>query len=162
MEKQNKPIETLTDKAFSRLVFTSILAIFVCICGLCSTTYAWFVHTIPSSGNEIKMADECLLEVSVTVDEAELPDIERGVELEVGREYTVVLSLLPNTASGYCIITAGAESYYTEYIARHTEPDGKNVSFTLTVEETKTVTFTPRWGIYAKSPDILDGASVTI
>ena len=100
MEQQNKPKAKLTDKAFSRLVLTSVLAIIVCIVCLCSTTYAWFTDSAPSNENEIKMAETFDLTVTVTKDGTPLADIENGVELEAGVVYTVTLSLPAGSASG--------------------------------------------------------------
>ena len=155
MEEQNKTTEKLTDKAFSRLVLMSVLAILFCIICLCSTTYAWFTDSVPSSGNQIKSAESCNLSVTITHNGNELTEIENGVELVAGEVYTVTLSLPSGSASGYCLIEAGGNTYYSEYIARHTEETPKTVSFTVKVEETQTVTFTKRWGIYSDEGDVM-------
>ena len=158
MDEQNKKTDALTDKAFLRLMVTSFLAIFVCIVCLCSTTWCWFSDSAPSSDNRIAMASECLLEVTVAEDGTALADIENGVELQAGVAYIVTLSLPADTASGYCVISAGTQTYYTDYIARHSDPVPKTVSFTLSVGTTQTVTFTPRWGIYAQESDVRESA----
>ena len=157
MEEQNKVKQMLSDKAFSHLLFTSALGIVLCIVCLCSTTFAWFTDNAPSKGNEIKMAEDCRLTVTVSLDGTVLTDIGNGVELETGKTYKVVLSLPPDTASGYCLITAGGKTYYTDYILRHSAPEAQIAVFALTVEETQTVKFTPRWGIYAADSDVVDG-----
>lgn len=157
MEEQNKIKEMLSDKAFSRLLLTSLLGIFVCIICLCSTTFAWFSDDAPSSRNEITMAGDCLLSVSVSCEGTVLTGIEDGVELEAGKSYEVTLTLPPNTASGYCLLTAGGVNYYTDYISRHTEETEKTVTFTLTVVTTQTVKFTTRWGIYATDSSVQNG-----
>ena len=54
MKKQNN--EKLSDKAFARLVLTSILGILVCIICLCSTTYAWFSGSVQVDSNTLKAA----------------------------------------------------------------------------------------------------------
>ena len=69
MKKQNN--EKLSDKAFARLVLTSILGILVCIICLCSTTYAWFTGSVQVDSNTFKAADACLLSVSVYKDGAD-------------------------------------------------------------------------------------------
>lgn len=154
MEQENKKIDKLTDKAFSRLVVTSIIGIFMCIVCLCSTTFAWFKDDAPSEGNRIQMADECLLAVTVSKDGTPIEGIENGVALEAG-VYDVTLSLPGNTASGYCLITAGGVNYHTDYIVRHTE-DMKEISFKLVVDTAQTVVFTPRWGIFTGESDIVE------
>ena len=157
MEQQNNTKSKLTDKAFSRLVFTSILGIFVCIVCLCSTTYAWFSDSAPSNGNQIKMAEECTLSVYVVKDGTALENIEDGVELEAGVEYLVMLSLPAGSSSGYCLISAGGITYYSDYIVSHTDPEPQTKSFVLKVETTQTVKFTSRWGIYAQDSHVVDG-----
>ncbi len=158
LKKQKTNTDQLTDKAFSRLVLTSILGILVCIVCLCSTSYAWFSDEAPSNKNEIKTAGECLLTVTVNDQtNAVLEGIEDGVELKADTEYTVTLSLPSDTASGYCLITADGVSYYTDYIARHSSGEVKTLSFTLTVAEDQVVVFTPRWGIYAGESNVLNG-----
>ena len=157
MEEQNEKEEVLTDKAFSRMLLTSVLGILFCIVCLCSTTFAWFTDSAPSAQNEINVADECLLSVTVTESGEELENIESGVLLEAGKEYTVKLSLPSGSASGYCMIVAGDNTYYSDYIARHSETEPQTVVFTLTVGEDRTVVFKPHWGIYSKDADVVDG-----
>lgn len=158
MEEQNNKPDKLTDKAFSRLLVTSILGILVCVACLCSGTWAWFTASVAGSDNEIKMADNCLLTVTVAASGEALENIESGVELVTGVTYTVTLSLPANTGSGYCLIKTTNDTYYTDYIARH-EGETVTVSFDLTVGETQTVTFTPRWGIYAGDCDVVTDES---
>lgn len=205
MEKQNNKNGKLMDEAFTRLVVMSLLAVCICIVCLCSTTFAWFSDSVPSNGNEIKMADKCLLTVKVTKEvvesvsgedgaengvepengegsvsvgdaeqgvdpenandgaeaentkvTVELENIEDGVELEAGVPYTVTLELPANSASGYCLISAGENKYYTDYIANHKDSEPHKFSFTLIVETTQMVKFTPRWGIYSRESDVVN------
>ena len=156
MEQQNNNTKKLTDKAFSRLLFTSILGILFCIVCLCSSSYAWFTGSVSGDGNEIKTAAECLLEVTVSKDGVAIDGIEEGVNLEAG-EYEVTLSLPGDTASGYCLIKAGGANYYSDYILRHSGDEPQTKSFILKVETEQTVTFTNRWGIYATDSHVVDG-----
>ena len=160
MEEQNTPTnDRLTDKAFSRFLVTSILSILACIVCLCSTTYAWFSDNAPSNSNKIQTATECLLEVSVirANDMVEFTDVDKGIILSPDEEYQVTLSLPASSSSGYCLISAGAAEYYTDYILRHDEELPKTVTFTLTVAEATNVTFTPRWGIYSGESSVIEG-----
>ena len=160
LEQQNKKHpDKLTDKAFLRLAVTSVLAILFCIICLCSTTFAWFSDSAPSAGNEIKTANDCKLEVTVVNKNSgeALQNIENGVELVKGESYEVTLSLPGNTASGYCVIkTADGAEYYTDYILRHEGATPVEYSFILSVEETQTVSFTPRWGIFSRESDLVE------
>ena len=161
MEQQNR--EKLSDKAFARLAITSILGILVCIICLCSSTFAWFTDSAPSSGNEIKTADGCGLSVTVTLNGVAIEDIESGVELAASDDpYVVTLSLPAGTASGYCLITVGGNTYYTDYILRHEDPVVHTITFELVVETTQTVTFTPRWGIHTKDCDVADNGELIL
>ena len=155
---QQNTTKKLTDKAFSRLIILAVSGILLSIFCLCSTTYAWFVASIPNTGNAIQTADECLLAVSVSRDGSELERIEDGVALEAGVPYSVTLTLPSDSASGYCLVTAGGEVYYTAYLARHNDPEPKSVSFTVMVGSAQTIKFTPKWGIYAGESDLVDGA----
>ncbi len=156
MKIKNSIKETLTDKAFSRLALTSVLAILICMACLCSTTYAWFTNNTQSVGNEIKSSNVGDFSVEVTApDGTELTGIENGVELVADEIYTVTLSLSGGNASGYCLISAGGENYYSDYILRH-ESVRKTISFHLTVKTTQTVVFTPRWGIYTGDSDVVN------
>lgn len=73
----------------------------------------------------------------------------------------MTLSLPPDTA-GYCVITAGENTYRTEYIARHTESEPKTLTFSLVVATAQTVTFTPRWGIYTQEANVRSGGAILI
>ena len=157
MEQQNRTTEKLTDKAFLRLVVTSILGIIVCIVCLCSTSYAWFTAGVPSEKNELRAAGECKLEVTVSPEGGTAIDgIENGVELEAG-EYIVALLLPADSPSGYCVIEAGGTTYYSDYIVSHKEPAPQIKAFKLKVETTQVVTFTVRWGIYTRDSDVIGG-----
>lgn len=159
MDKENKTPDKLTDKAFSRLLFTSVLGIVICLVCLCSATWAWFSDSIPSDNNNIQSASECLLDVSVYKDGTVLSgSIEDGVILEEGATYTVVLSLPKDSSSGYCIITAGGVSYKTDYIAHHTNELPETLSFTLTVAKEQKVFFKTHWGIYSDESDVKNGS----
>ena len=171
-ESQDK----LTDKTFIRLIVTSILAITICIVCLCSSTWAWFNTSVSGSGNEIKSAGECLLEIKITVPDPgdttknipladdngnAITNFEEGVNIVPGKIYTVTLTLPAGaTSSGYCLISTGGVDYCSEYIYRESAPN--TVVFNLTVEQQQKVTFTPRWGIFLKDPDVKNGETINI
>lgn len=164
MKKQNN--EKLSDKAFARLVLTSILGILVCIICLCSTTYAWFTGSVQVNNNTLKAADACLISVSVYKDGAEgaLATVDTVnaamLECEEGT-YTVTLTLPKESASGYLIITANGQDYYSDYLQRNDEND-QTLTFTLNVATVQTVTFTARWGIYSGECSVNNGETLTI
>ena len=155
--KQDK----LTDKAFTQSIAVSVISILVCVVALCSSTWAWFTASVAGEDNQIKMADACLLSVTVTSSGEALENIESGVALTAGESYTLTISLPANSASGYCLIQTQERDYHTEYIARH-EGETQTRTFTVTVDETQTVAFIARWGIYASECDVADGETLHI
>ena len=148
MKKQNN--DALTDKAFARLVLTSILGVLACIVCLCSTTYAWFTGSVQGTNNKIQTANSCLLTVTAHQGGAEKAsvDTQSTLTLECQGEYTVTLTLPKESASGYLILTVGGVDYYTDYLQRNNEVD-QTLTFTLNVLSTQNVTFKARWGIFS-------------
>ena len=148
----------MSDKAFSRLILTSVIGVLVCIACLCSTTFAWFTDSAPSAKNEIKMASECLLSIAVSQNGTPLSDIEGGAELSAGVEYVVTLSLPRGSSSGYCVITtADGTKYKSDYLVAHDNATPTTSTFILTVEETQVVGFASHWGIYSSESDVVNG-----
>ena len=129
-------------------MITSLIGFLVCVACLCSTTWAWFSDNAPSHGNEIKMADTFSLTVAVEGGGEAIPDASGNIALTAGVDYTVTMTLPAESASGYCILTAGDVEYYTDYLTAHTEATPRVTSFTLTVNSDQTVVFTKHWGIY--------------
>ena len=48
--------EKVTEKAFARVLISSIFSILLCMTCLISTTWAWFTVSVENQGNEIKIA----------------------------------------------------------------------------------------------------------
>ena len=65
MKVQNPNNHTLTDKAFSRFLITSVLGILICITCLCSATWAWF-SADTSSGSNTLSSGKFDLDISLT------------------------------------------------------------------------------------------------
>ena len=101
MNKQNENTERLTDKAFLRLVLSSIFGLLMCLFCLCSTTWAWFSDNAPSRHNEIKTAEKCLVSVSVSKEETiGTANINTPFEKNLASgEYTVTMTLPKDSAS---------------------------------------------------------------
>ena len=161
MEQQNK--EKLSDKAFARLTLTSILGILVCIICLSATTYAWFTGSVQVKGGNFKAADACLLSVSVYKDGAEeaIIDTQTPITFECEGTYTVTLTLLKESASGYLVLTVDGQEYYSDYLQGNNEND-QTLTFTLNVTTAQSVSFTARWGIYSGDCHVKNGETLTI
>ena len=167
MDEQNNKKDKLTDKAFSRLMWTSFLAILVCVVCLCSSTYAWFTESKTNTDNQIKAA-ECLLtftlsDGSQTLLEIEACNTSESISLENG-SYTVSLELPANSASGYLVLACDSAEYYSDFIQRHTDVEAHTLTFELIVntDTTLEIKFTPRWGIYAGACDVTNGGVLEI
>ena len=179
MEQQNKPKEKLTDKAFSRLVLTSILGILVCIICLCSTTYAWFSGEKKSEQNTIN-SGKFDLTVSVTkvgdttVIDPTNPGADDGVweyDLPAGK-YTVTLkATAETTVKGHCVVTIGngtakhTDAIINDYCAaKQGLPKSDPFVFEIEVEaaadQTTRVVIKSQWGI-AVNPDISNTVAST-
>lgn len=175
MQQQNA--DKLTEKAFIRLIVTSILGILICLVSLCSVTWAWFTGNITSTSNHISTAEQCLLSVSVADGEnaslgtitanAHITSLDQAfpamrLALSPGVVYQVTLTLPKDSGSGYCVMTVGENSYYTETLLAHQNNVDASVTFALKVTEATEVLFTPRWGIYSGEPDALNGLMLTV
>ncbi len=151
----------LTDKAFSHAIISSLIAIFICLICLCSSTWAWFTDSVEFGGGTLK-AGECLLEIKVQ-DElgTEIEDIDSGVALNAGI-YTVTLTLPKDSTSGYCIIETETTSYYSDYILHHDNDTPMVVTFYVDVKSSQTVKFVERWGVYSGDIDVEDNGTLTL
>ena len=162
MEKVNKNENKITDKAFFRLMLTSILGILLCIACLCSTTYAWFTQDITHGGNTIQASGECLLTISLDDGTTVLDDVEGTVELEGGKTYLATLTLPKDSPSGYVKITAADKVYLSPFIARHNGDVPVSLSFNISVAETQSVKFETHWGIYSDNASVGVGETLEI
>ena len=163
MEQQNT--EKLSDKAFARMLLTSVLCVVLCLVCLCSTTYAWFSDSVQGNNNQIQAANACLLSVSVYKEGAEeavaTVDTQNAVKLECEGTYTVTITLPKESASGYLVLTVGGQEYYSDYLQRNDNTD-QTLTFTLNVATVQHVTFTARWGIYSGKIHVSDKGSLPI
>ena len=171
MEKQNKKTDKLTDKAFSRLVITSVIGILVCIACLCSTTFAWFTGATSSSKNTVVSGQFDLARPDVQFvgeDASSSFAIEatqnEGIwscELTSAGTYTITLTATDDsTVKGHCVVVIGDGDpintdaiIVAEVAERDQIPQSNPFTFTITVDAPTTLTLQPRWGVVA-SPDI--------
>ena len=165
MEKQDKKIEKLTDKAFSRAMLFSVLGILLCITCLCSATWAWFTASTSNGGNVLSAASFDL-DVTVASDGARTVDVvlDDGVRVctftDAG-EYLITLSITEDSdaTKGYCTLHVGDATYKTDAIKRD---ESNPFIFKLVITEAGTVvTFDPSWGLPAM-PDVELGGTLTV
>lgn len=158
--------EKISEKAFSQSLLISILSILLCIIFLCSATYAWFTDSKNSGESEIKSSGNCLITASIYKDNSEeaiaTVDMQKKVTLDnMQGIYTVTLTLPKGSASGYLIITAGGQEYYSDYLQRN-EDINQALTFTLYVQTMQNITFTAHWGIRFCDCRILNNKTLNI
>lgn len=171
--------DKLTEKSFLISIGTSIIGILICLVSLCSVTWAWFTGDVTSPNNEIKTAPQCLLQVTVSDDNAAFlgtisadntasstngevvfPNLKLSLKPNVIYQVSVILP--KDSGSGYCKIDANGESYYTDTLYTHENDTPSTITFQLTVTTDTDVTFTPRWGIYSGTADIVKEETLKI
>ncbi len=174
LEKQNK-FEKLTDKAFSRLIVTSMLGIFISIISLCSVTWAWFSQDITVPSNTIKAGYyEANLSVanvtystSVTADnktvtvQNESPiDADTSVQgfyrymFDGNSVYKVNIPYTANGSNGYCKIHI--EGLTAPLFANISSNDSE-FDFLIKLSSAAEVRFELRWGTHSGENAVADG-----
>ncbi len=159
MEQRND--KKLSDKAFIRLIATSLFGILLCVVCLCSSTWAWFTDSVPSGENVIQTAGECLLTVTVQKDGEQPLAVEDSLTVDCQGDYAVKLTLPKGSASGYLTVSVNDATYHSDFLKRNEELD-QTASFTLRVATAQSVTFKIRWGMYSGEPEIPFDGVLTI
>ena len=167
MEKQNSTkTNTLSDKAFCRLMLTALFSTLFIIAIFCGTTYAWFTASTATETNTISTGS-FLLDVSVTNSQLETvyssPEAKRDDRVEAftlaaGETYTVTLkpNSETNVSKGHATVTIGGVDYVTDTIYANGDAA---FSFTVTVTEKTTVKVKASWGMAAR-PTIVSGLCI--
>ena len=175
-KKQNT--DKLTEKAFSRLLLTSVLGILLCLGCLCSATWAWYSANTASSDNKLG-AGKFDLEVSVT-EGASTADGEGQptvIQVTVGKDgtksctlgeagqYAVVMTMTEDAtvSKGYCEIKVNGKTYYTDTVYEKGSDDGES-TLTFIIEAKSgglNVVFHPVWGM-SSICDVQDGGILTL
>ena len=154
MENQQNNVNKLTDKAFSRLMLTSVLGILVCIMCLCSATWAWFSADVSANQNTLQSGrfglDVSVLDPSsASVAVVTRSDGSTVCSLGDAGLYEVSLKMTDDTtvSKGFCAIEINGERYRTASILL-----GETNPFTFTFEAKRanmTLIFIPAWGLPA-------------
>ncbi len=162
----NKTTEKLTEKAFSRLMLTSVLGILVCLVCLCSATWAWFSTDVSTEGNSLGSGQFDLV-VSVadssadTVTVSQKANGEKVCTLGDAGEYAITLKISDDTTvtKGFCTVTVNGKTYCTASINAETDP----FTFTIDAKEAgMTITFSAAWGLPAEDDLVEKGTVLTV
>ena len=121
----------------------SMLAICICAICLCGASWAWFTAST-STGTTAIQSSSYKLSYQIGSDkEAELA--EAGTAYTLKADTTVITLKATGTAgaTGYCSITVGSETYYTEQISVN---DTSEFTFTVNAAANTQIILTPKWG----------------
>ena len=165
MEQNQQNAERLTDKAFSRLLLTSVLGILACLACLCSATWALFGAEVSNRDNVVEAG---VFDLAVTVTDGATAAPLTVTEGEYGTHactlapgsYIVTLTVTDDTTvKGYCVVTVGGKSYKTASVNAE---GAKSISFTLEVQNSAlNAVFAPTWGLPAHT-DVEPGGKLTL
>ena len=131
----------------------SMLAICICAICLCGVSWAWFTASTSTGTTAIRSSSYKLL-YQVGEDTTATELAEAGTAYTLTSDTTVITLKANGTAgaTGYCSITVGSETYYTEQIF----VDG-TFSFTVNAVTGTEITITPKWGTYSHDATLHNG-----
>lgn len=154
----NKSVEVKEEKIVKRIsvqtIFISMFGFLICLCALCSTTWAWLNDNTHSGNNVIELG---FFELIIFVDETEVKD--NSVTIGSGL-HTISLNVSNNaTASrGFCRITINDKVYVTDLI----ETGSGEFVFSIDLKlESAEIKFETVWGIPSE-PNIKNGNTYEI
>lgn len=139
------------------ILATSMLAICICAICPCGASWAWFTASTSTGTTQIQSSSYKLLyQVDEGADATEFTEVKTVTVPESG-SCKITLSAAGTTgATGYCSITVGSETYYTEQIF----VDG-TFSFTVNAVTGTEITLTPKWGTYSHAATLHNGDVIT-
>ena len=118
----------------------AMLAICICAICLCGASWAWFTASTSTGTTQIQ-SSSYKLSYQIGSDTAELAEVKTVTVPESGNCKITLSATGTAGATGYCSITVGSETYYTEQIF----VDG-TFTFTVNAAAGTTITLTPKWG----------------
>ena len=135
----------------------SMLAICICAICLCGASWAWFTASTSTGTAQIQSSSYKLL-YQVGEDATATELAEAGTAYTLTSDTTVITLKATGTAgaTGYCSITVGSETYYTEQIF----VDG-TFTFTVNAAAGTEITLTPKWGTYSHDATLYNGDVIT-
>ena len=135
--------ETRIDGVF-HILAPSLAAFCLCAVCLCGVSWAWFTASTSTGTTAIQSSSYRL---SYRVDEdAAATELAEAKTVTVPDSGSCKITLSANGtagATGYCSITVGSETYYTEQISVN---GTSKFTFTVKAAAGTTITLTPKWG----------------
>ena len=139
----------------------SMLAICICAICLCGASWAWFTASTSTGTAQIQSSSYKLLyQVGENATATELAEAGTAYTLPAGTtSITITLSATGTAgATGYCSITVGSETYYTEQIRVN---DTSEFTFTVKAAAGTQITLIPKWGTYSHAATLHNGDVIT-
>ena len=135
----------------------SMLSICICAICLCGASWAWFTASTSTGTAAIQSSSYKLL-YQVGEDATATELAEAGTAYTLTSDTSVITLKANGTAgaTGYCSITVGSETYYTEQIFA----DG-TFTFTVNAVTGTEITLTPKWGTYSHAVTLHNGDVIT-
>ena len=136
----------------------SMLAICICAICLCGASWAWFTASTSTGTTAIQSSSYKLLyQVGENATATELA--EAGTAYTLTSDTTVITLKAAGTAgaTGYCSITVGSETYYTEQISVNGTSE---FTFTVNAAAGTNIILTPKWGTYSHDATLHKGEGI--
>ena len=136
----------------------SMLAICICAICLCGASWAWFTASTSTGTTQIQSSSYKLLyQVGENATATELA--EAGTAYTLTANACVIKLKATGTAgaTGYCSITVGSETYYTEQISVNGTSE---FTFTVNAAAGTNIILTPKWGTYSHTATIQDNGEI--
>ena len=136
----------------------SMLAICICAICLCGVSWAWFTTSTSTGTTQIQSSSYKLL-YQVDEDATATELAEAGTAYTLISDTTVITLKANGTAgaTGYCSITVGSKTYYTEQIF----VDG-TFSFAVNAVTGTEITLTPKWGTCSHAATLHNGDVIPV
>ena len=136
----------------------SMLAICICAICLCGVSWAWFTASTSTGTTAIQSSSYKLL-YQVGEDATPTELAEAGTAYTLTSDTTVITLKAAGTAgaTGYCSITVGSETYYTEQISVNGTSE---FTFTVNAAAGTNIILTPKWGTYSHTATIQDNGEI--
>lgn len=149
--------ETRIDGVF-HILAPSLAAFCLCAVCLCGASWAWFTAST-STGTTAVQSSSYRLSYRVDKDAAATELDEAGTAYTLTSDTTVITLKAEGTAgaTGYCSITVGSETYYTEQISVNGTSE---FTFTVNAAANTQIILTPKWGTYSHDATLHKGEGI--
>ena len=135
----------------------SMLAICICAICLCGASWAWFTASTSTGTTAIQSSSYKLFYQIGSDKEADLAEAGTAYTLPAGKTVITLKAIGTAGATGYCSITVGSETYYTEQISVNGTSE---FTFTVNAAAGTNIILTPKWGTYSHTATIQDNGEI--